>query len=67
MMGIVRGLIDRLKEKREDFASGAAITPKSYLDDLKLHPRIADVSRDLFLDGYTGKLFLQPPRHSSTT
>lgn len=51
-IGIVRGLIDRLKEKREDLAGGAASTPTTYFDDLKLHPRIADVSRDLFMDGY---------------
>jgi uncharacterized protein (TIGR02391 family) len=50
-LGILRGLVGRLKEKREDFTTTIA-TPSTYLDDLKLHPRIADVSRDLFLDGY---------------
>jgi uncharacterized protein (TIGR02391 family) len=50
-LGILRGLIGRLTEKREDFGVTAA-TPTTYFDDLKLHPRIADVSRDLFLDGY---------------
>jgi len=50
-LGILRGLVGRLKEKREDFAIAIA-TPSTYLDDLMLHPRIADVSRDLFLDGY---------------
>mgnify|MGYP001561431888 CR=1 FL=1 len=51
-MGIIRGLIDRLKEKREDVAAGVASTPSSYFDELKLHPRIANVARDLFMDGY---------------
>lgn len=50
-LGILRGLVGRLKEKREDFTAAIA-TPSTYFDDLKLHPRIADVSRDLFLDGY---------------
>lgn len=50
-LGILRGLVGRLKEKREDFTKAIA-TPSTYFDDLKLHPRIADVSRDLFLDGY---------------
>lgn len=50
-LGILRGLVERLKEKRADFAVAVA-TPNTYFDDLKLHPRIADVARDLFLDGY---------------
>lgn len=51
-IGIVRGLMGRLKEKREELGSGANASPATYFDELKLHPRIADVSRDLFLDGY---------------
>lgn len=51
-IGILRGLIDRLKEKREDFIVGSTPSPASYFDHLNLHPRIADVSRDLFHDGY---------------
>lgn len=50
-IGILRGLIERLKEKREDFGQPVA-SPSSYFDQLNLHPRIADVSRDLFQDGY---------------
>lgn len=50
-IGIIRGLINRLKERREEFSSTDA-TPTTYFDKLNLHPRIADVSRDLFLDGY---------------
>ncbi len=50
--GILRGLIGRLQEKREELAGGAVAAPSTYLDKLNLHPRILDVSRDLFLDGY---------------
>jgi uncharacterized protein (TIGR02391 family) len=50
-IGILRGLIERLKEKREDFGEPIA-SPASYFDQLNLHSRIADVSRDLFQDGY---------------
>jgi len=51
-IGILRGLVARLKEKREDLAGGAAPPPSSYFDRLNLHPRIQDVAHDLFLDGY---------------
>ncbi|MEY2498084.1 MAG: hypothetical protein QOD12_1640 [Verrucomicrobiota bacterium] len=51
-IGILRGLINRLKEKREDFTTGGITSPASYFDQLSLHPRIAGVSRDLFQDGY---------------
>ncbi len=47
----IGGLISRLKEKREDLTRGVA-APSTYFDRLNLHPRILDVSRDLFLDGY---------------
>jgi len=49
---ILLGLIDRLKEKREDLAGGSASRPSAYFDQLNLHPRIADVARELFADGY---------------
>lgn len=50
---IVRGLIARLKEKRDDLIAGASPpSPSSYIKDLNLHPRIASVSEDLFRDGY---------------
>jgi uncharacterized protein (TIGR02391 family) len=51
-IGILRGLIGRLQEKREDFSGDAAPTPKAVLEYLNLHPRIADVAADLFRDGY---------------
>lgn len=51
-IGIIRGLIDRLKEKRDDLTTGVISRPSIYFDELKLHPRIADVARDLFMDGY---------------
>jgi uncharacterized protein (TIGR02391 family) len=52
VIGILNGLIGRLREKREDLAAGATLAPSTYFDRLNLHPRIRDVSRDLFLDGY---------------
>ena len=48
---ILQGLIDRLQEKREDLAGGTA-GPATYFQQLNLHPRIADVANDLFLDHY---------------
>ena len=53
MIGILKGLIGRLREKREEL-TGPSTTPapSAYLDRLNLHPRILDVSRELFLDGY---------------
>jgi len=53
MIGTLDGLIGRLKEKREDLEGGRLPSaPSGYFDRLNLHPRILDVSRDLFLDGY---------------
>jgi hypothetical protein len=51
-IGIINGLVARLKEAREDLAGGDNPTPSTYFDELNLHPRIADVARDLFLDGH---------------
>jgi uncharacterized protein (TIGR02391 family) len=51
-IGIINGLVARLKEAREDLAGGDHPTPSTYFDELNLHPRIADVARDLFLDGH---------------
>jgi uncharacterized protein (TIGR02391 family) len=51
-LGIIHGLIAVLKEKQEDLESGDRPAPSSYFEKLNLHPRIADVSRDLFLDGH---------------
>ncbi len=48
----IQSLIKRLKEKREDLEEGDSPAPSSYFDKLKLHPRIADVARDMFLDGH---------------
>ena len=52
VIGILNGLIVRLGEKREDFAGDVKAAPSTYFDRLKLHPRIGDVTRELFLDGY---------------
>jgi uncharacterized protein (TIGR02391 family) len=51
-IGILNGLIGRLREKQEDISVGTAPAPSTYFDRLNLHPRILEVSRDLFLDGY---------------
>ncbi len=51
-VGILNGLIGRLREKREDISGGAVAAPSTYFDRLNLHPRILDVSRELFLDGH---------------
>jgi len=50
--GILQGLIQRLLEKREDLAAEGAGNPRTYFRQLNLHPRIADVANDLFMDGY---------------
>ena len=52
VIGILNGLIARLNEKREEFANGVPPTPSTYFDKLNLHPRIADVSCELFLDDH---------------
>ncbi len=52
VLGILNGLIDRLREKREDLLGEVAPAPSTYFDRLNLHPRIREVSRDLFTDGY---------------
>jgi uncharacterized protein (TIGR02391 family) len=49
--GILKGLIARLQERREEF-EGSSVGPASYFDRLNLHPRIAGVANDLFHDGY---------------
>ena len=52
VVGTLNGLIGRLREKREDLVGGTAPMPATYFDRLNLHPRILDVSRDLFMDGH---------------
>jgi uncharacterized protein (TIGR02391 family) len=51
-IGILRGLIGRLAEKREELAGSSAPTPKAFLEYLSLHPRISDVAAELFEDGH---------------
>ena len=53
MIAILKGLIGRLEEKKADLTGGASPSPSTYFDRLNLHPRIREVARDLFLDGYT--------------
>jgi uncharacterized protein (TIGR02391 family) len=49
---ILNGLVGRLQEKQADLTGGASPRPTSYFDRLNLHPRIGEVSRDLFMDGH---------------
>jgi len=51
-IAILEGLIGRLREKRADMSAGATLSPSTYFDQLNLHPRIREVSRDLFVDGH---------------
>jgi uncharacterized protein (TIGR02391 family) len=50
--GVLEGLIGRLEEKCADLDIQNVTKPTNYFAALNLHPRIADVSNDLFLDGY---------------
>jgi uncharacterized protein (TIGR02391 family) len=49
---VLNGLIGRLDEKKADMLGGVAPAPAGYFDRLNLHPRIREVSRDLFMDGH---------------
>jgi uncharacterized protein (TIGR02391 family) len=49
---ILRNLIDRLREKREDLEGSGGAQPSSYFSKLNLHARIAVVANDLYSDGY---------------
>jgi uncharacterized protein (TIGR02391 family) len=48
---VLRGLIARLKEKKEEFEY-EAVGPTTFFGSLNLHPRVADVANDLYLDHY---------------
>lgn len=50
-IGIVKGLIEALKEKREEFTSTYAPPPLATFTKLHLNPRIESVARQRFLDG----------------
>jgi len=52
LIGVVKGLIARLVEKRAELAEGVQPSPKEITRVLNLHPRVADVAVDLFQDGY---------------
>jgi len=49
---ILRGLVARLNEKKEEFESEESGGPTTYFEQLNLHPRIASVANDLYLDHY---------------
>lgn len=52
VLGILRGLVGRLKEKREELIAKGQTSPVTYFEHLNLHPRIAEVANDLYKDGY---------------
>jgi uncharacterized protein (TIGR02391 family) len=52
VVGTLNGLVGRLREKREELTTGGTSAPSTYFERLNLHPRILDVTRDLFRDGY---------------
>jgi len=52
VMAILRGLIARMNERREDLVGDGSPKPSSYFHHLNLHPRIRDVAAERFLDGY---------------
>jgi hypothetical protein len=66
-LGIINGLIAQLKEKRDDLESGGIAPPSTYFEKLNLHPRIVDVTRELFLDGHHFEAAFARQKHWSTT
>ncbi len=51
-IGVIKGLIEALKEKREEFTSTYAPSPLATFTKLHLNPRIESVARQRFLDGH---------------
>lgn len=51
-VSLLEGLIKNLAEKQSDFSSDTQTRVRGVFNDLELHPRIADVSADLFRDGH---------------
>lgn len=51
-IGIIKGLIGRLQEKREEFGEAAAPSPSARFAKVSLHSRIETVARQRFLDGH---------------
>jgi uncharacterized protein (TIGR02391 family) len=49
---VLEGLIGRLRERQEELATSEAPQPSKYFTQLNLHPRIAEVATDLFMDGH---------------
>jgi len=52
VLAILQGLVDRLQERREEIVDDTTPSPTRYFEQLNLHPRIAEVANDLYLDGY---------------
>jgi len=52
LISVIEILIERLKESRFELELNEGQSPSTYFDQLKLHQRIVDVSRELFMDGH---------------
>jgi uncharacterized protein (TIGR02391 family) len=50
VVGILNGLMSRLEEKKTDLTAGTTFPISASFDRSNLHPRIREVSRDLFID-----------------
>jgi uncharacterized protein (TIGR02391 family) len=51
-IGIIKGLIASLVEKRDEFTENSSLSPMARFSKLQLHPRIEGVARQRFLDGH---------------
>lgn len=51
-VGILRALIGRIEEKREDLGGSKADRVRTAFQGLDLHPRIANVAAERYLDGH---------------
>src|SRR5262249_21676021 len=49
---ILKGLIRRLEEKREDLGADPTARARETFEGLDLHPRIRDVAAELYRDGH---------------
>lgn len=52
LIGVLKGMVDRLTEKRDELSSDGQPMSAEITRVLNLHPRIADVASELFEDGY---------------
>jgi uncharacterized protein (TIGR02391 family) len=53
VVGILKGLVARLEERKSDLTTGRTLHTSMSFDRVDLHLRLRDVSRDLFVDGHS--------------